>query len=69
MEGSVQKLTQTLDGANEITNHNAVNMTELAEGMKVVGSQAASSQISVEETTAALGTLIAVTQQGGSQNG
>ena len=27
MEGSVQKLTQTLDGANEITNHNAVNMT------------------------------------------
>nr|DAU86588.1 MAG TPA: minor tail protein [Caudoviricetes sp.] len=69
MEGSVQKLTQTLDGANEITNHNAVNMTELAEGMKVVGSQAASSQISVEETTAALGTLIAVTQQGGSQMG
>lgn len=69
MEGSVQKLTQTLDGANEITNHNAVNMTELAEGMKVVGSQAASSQISVEEATAALGTLIAVTQQGGSQMG
>lgn len=69
MEGNVQKLTQTLDGANEITNHNAVNMTELAEGMKVVGSQAASSQISVEETTAALGTLIAVTQQGGSQMG
>lgn len=69
MEGSVQKITQTLDGANEITNHNAVNMTELAEGMKVVGSQAASSQISVEETTAALGTLIAVTQQGGSQMG
>lgn len=69
MEGSIQKLTQTLDGANEITNHNAVNMTELAEGMKVVGSQAASSQISVEETTAALGTLIAVTQQDGSQMG
>lgn len=69
MKGSVQELKKTLDGANEITNHNAVNMTELAEGMKVVGSQAASSQISVEETTAALGTLIAVTQQGGSQMG
>lgn len=69
MKGSVQELKKTLDGANEITNHNAVNMTELAEGMKVVGSQAASSQISIDETTAALGTLIAVTQQGGSQMG
>ena len=44
-------------------------MTELAEGMSVVGSQAASSQMSVEETTAAIGTLVAVTQQGGSEMG
>ena len=69
MKGSVTELTKTLDGANNITNHNAVNMTELAEGMKVVGSQAASSQMSVEETTAAIGTLVAVTQQGGSEMG
>lgn len=69
MDGSVKELTRTLDGANNITNHNAVNMTELAEGMKVVGSQAASSQMSVEETTAAIGTLVAVTQQGGSEMG
>lgn len=69
MNGSVTELTKTLDGANNITNHNAVNMTELAEGMKVVGSQAASSQMSVEETTAAIGTLVAVTQQGGSEMG
>ena len=41
----------------------------LLEGMKVVGSQAASSQMSVEETTAAIGTLVAVTQQGGSEMG
>ena len=69
MNGSVQALTTTLDGANNITNNNAVNMTELAEGMKVVGSQAASSQMSVEQTTAAIGTLVAVTQQGGSEMG
>lgn len=69
MNGSVDALTRTLDGANKITNENAVNMTELAEGMKVVGSQAASSQMSVEETTAAIGTLVAVTQQSGSQMG
>lgn len=69
MNGSVQALTKTLDGANNITNNNAVNMTELAEGMSVVGSQAASSQMSVEQTTAAIGTLVAVTQQGGSEMG
>lgn len=69
MNGSIKELTRTLDGANNITNHNAVNMSELAEGMKVVGSQAASSQMSVEETTAAIGTLVAVTQQGGSEMG
>ena len=69
MNGSIEELTKTLDGSNNITNHNAVNMTELAEGMKVVGSQAASSQISVKETTAAIGTLVAVTQQSGSEMG
>lgn len=69
MNGSVEALTRTLDGANNITNNNAVNMTELAEGMSVVGAQAASSQMKVEETTAAIATLVAVTQQGGSEMG
>lgn len=69
MNGSVKALTETLDGSNNITNNNAVNMTELAEAMSVVGSQAASSQMEVNETTAAVGTLIAVTQQGGSEMG
>lgn len=69
MKGSVDALTETLDGANNITNNNAVNMTELAEGMSVVGSQAASSQMKVNETTAAIGTLIATTQKSGSEMG
>ncbi len=69
MNGSVKALTETLDGANNITNNNAVNMTELAEGMSVVGSQAASSQMNVNETTAAIGTLIATTQKSGSEMG
>ena len=69
LNGSVDALMRVLDGANKITNENAVNMTELAEGMSIVGSQAASSQVSVEETTAAIGTLVAVTQQGGSEMG
>jgi TP901 family phage tail tape measure protein len=65
--GSVEKLTEILDGSNYITNHNAVNMTELAEGMSIVGSQAASFGVGVNETTAALGTMIATTQQSGSE--
>lgn len=69
LNGSVEALTGTLDGANNITNHNAVNMTELAEGMSVVGSQAASSQIKINETTAAIGTMIAVTQKSGKEMG
>lgn len=65
--GSVKKLTEVLDGSNYITNHNAVNMTELAEAMSIVGSTAASFGVEVNETTAVLGTMIAVTQQSGSE--
>ena len=69
MNGSVQALTATLDGANNITNRHAISMTELADGMSAVGTQAASSQVSVDETTAAVATLIAVSQQGGTEMG
>lgn len=66
MGGSMEKLTEVLDGSNNITNHNAVQMADLAAGMAVVGSQASSLGVEVNETTAALSTMIAVTQQSGS---
>lgn len=66
-EGSVEKLTEVLDGSNYITGHNAVNMAELAEGMSIVGLQAASLGVDANETTAALGTMIATTRQSGSE--
>ena len=69
MGGSVQKLTEVLDGSNNITNHHTVNMTELAEGMSIVGEQAASLGVEVNETIAALGTMIAATQKSGSEIG
>ncbi len=69
MNGSVETLTATLDGANNITNHNAVNMTQLAEGMSVVGTQAASSQMEVNEITAAIGAMVATTQKSGREMG
>lgn len=69
MNGSIQSLTATLDGANNITNKNAIDMSELAAAMSVVSSQAAASQMEINETTAAVGTLISVTGQGGSEIG
>ena len=65
--GSVEKLKTVLDGSNNITNHNAVTMTELAEGMSLVSSQAASLGVEADETAAMLGTMIATTKQGGSE--
>lgn len=69
MNGDVQALTQALDGANHISDRNAIDLTELAEGISADASQAASSQMSVEEMTAAIGTLVAVTDQGGAEMG
>ena len=64
--GSVEKLTEVLDGSNNITNHNAVKMSELAAGMSAVGSKAAFLGVEVSEATAVLSTMIAATQQSGS---
>ena len=63
--GSVEKLTEILDGSNNISDRNSVNMSDLAEGMSVVGERAASMGVEINETTAALGTMIATTQLSG----
>lgn len=63
--GSAEKLNSVLDSQNYITNRNALNMSELAEATKIVASQAAQSGIGIDEMTAAVGTMIATTQQGG----
>lgn len=65
--GSVEKLKKTLDGANYIASKNTVSMTELASGMSIVGSKAASLGVDANETTAILGTMIATTRQSGSE--
>ena len=67
MNGSVEALSKTMDGINYITNHNAVNMTELSEGFSIVGSTAASFGVEANQLTAALGTMAATTQQSGSE--
>lgn len=63
--GNIEKLNALLDSQNQITNRNAVNMTELANATKIVASQAAQSGVAEDKMTAALSTMIATTQQGG----
>lgn len=67
LEGNTEKLNRVLDGQNLITNKNALNLSELAEGTKIVASQAANAGIGADQLTAALGTMIATTQQSGSE--
>ena len=67
LNGSLTELTTVMDGINYITNHNAVNMTELSEGFSIVASTAASFGVESNELTAALGTMAASTQQSGSE--
>lgn len=69
MNGSISSLRDTLDGANSITNLNSVEMAELAQAMSIAGSQAAKSQVEIDEATAALGTMISVTQMSGLEMG
>ena len=63
--GDIEKLNKTLDSQNYITNNNALSMTDLAEATKLAASQAAQAGVGTDELTAALGTMIATTQQGG----
>ena len=65
--GTVEQLTQILNGSNSITNHNSISMTELANGMMVVGSAAADAGLSIQETIAVLGTMISASKQSGAE--
>lgn len=65
LAGDTEKLNSVLDSQNYITNRNALSMSELAEATKIVASQASQSDVGIDKMTAAVGTMIATTQQGG----
>lgn len=65
LKGNTEALNTVLDGQNYITNRNALSMQDLAEATKIAASQSASSGIAVDKATAAMGTMIAATRQGG----
>ena len=65
MKGNVEKLTSVLDGMNSVTNHNAMQMTELANGIRVAGSMLANSGLTEDQATALVGTGVATTKEAG----
>ena len=68
-KGEAQKINAVLDGTNEITNRNSVNMTDMAEAMSTVGTSASQAGIKVNELSAIIGTSVATTKKEGSEVG
>lgn len=62
---NVTKLSEVLDGQNQVTNKNAIKMEDLAAATKLVGSQAAQAGISIQQLTGVVGTMQVITQLGG----
>lgn len=65
--GNIEQLTKVLDGANEIDNKYATSIQKVAEGLGKVAPIAAQAHVGVDELTAAIGTITAVTQRSGTE--
>lgn len=66
-KGSVEKLGAVLDGVNEIDNKYATSISNIAEGMGKVAPIASQAGVGVDELSAAIGTITAVTQRSGTE--
>lgn len=66
-QGSIEQLTKVLDGADEIDNRYATSISKIAEGLGKVAPIAAQAHVGVDELTAAIGTITAVTQRSGTE--
>lgn len=66
-QGNIEQLTKVLDGANEIDNKYATSIQKVAEGLGKVAPIAAQAHVGVDELTAAIGTITAVTQRSGTE--
>ena len=67
--GNAEKLNAVLDGQNSITNRNSVSMVDMAEAMSEAGTVAANYRVSIEDVSAMIGTMEAVTKSGGNEVG
>lgn len=68
-KGSQEELTRVLDGVNQIDNKFATSIQKVSEGITRAGSIASNAKIGINELSAALGTMTAVTQRSGSEMG
>lgn len=66
-QGSIEQLAKVLDGANEIDNKYSTSIQKVAEGLGKVAPIAAQAHVGVDELTAAIGTITAVTQRSGTE--
>lgn len=66
-KGNIQELQKVLDGANEIDNKYATSIEKIASGLGIVAPVAKQARVGVDELTAAIGTITAVTQRSGSE--
>lgn len=67
--GAAEKLNAVIDGQNMVANRNSVAMADMAAGMSKAGTVASSYNVSIEDLTAMLGTMEAVTKSGGEEVG
>lgn len=63
--GNVEKLTNLLDGQNQLANRNAISMEELANATKVAANELSNMNIEENELAALLGTGIATSHETG----
>ena len=63
LKGNTEALNKVLDGQNHMASRNSLSMKDLAEATKIAASQSADSGISIEQSTAAMGTMMAATKQ------
>lgn len=67
--GEAEKLNAVLDGQNSITNRNSVGLEDMAVAMSKAGTVASSYRVSIEDLSAMIGTIEAVTKSGGDEVG
>lgn len=68
-KGEAEKINEVLDGQNMITNRNSVALSDMATAMSEVGTVASEYRVPVEDLSAMIGTIEAVTKSGGSEGG
>ena len=69
LKGSSEELTKILDGQNQVTNNNAVSMSDLAAATSEAASMAAQSGVEIDQLTSLIATATSRTRESGEETG